>query len=111
MQDTDWLLLDEPVSSLDLRHQIEVLDMARRAAETRNLGVLLSLHDVNLAIRFAHTIALLAPSPQGARLEAHGDPAAVLTPGRMRAVYGIAMQAYHGEDGQVPLWFPSSTQS
>ena len=55
VQDTDWLLLDEPVSSLDLRHQIEVLDMARRVAETRNLGVLLSLHDVNLAIRFAHT--------------------------------------------------------
>ena len=42
-QDTDWLLLDEPVSNLDLRHQIEVLDLARRVAEKRHLGVLLSL--------------------------------------------------------------------
>ncbi len=110
VQDTDWLLLDEPVSNLDLRHQIEVLDLARRVAEKRHLGVLLSLHDVNMAVRFAHTVALLAPSPRGARVEACGEPTMVLTPERMRTVYGIAMQTYHGENGQVPLWFPSPPQ-
>ena len=109
-QDTDWLLLDEPVSNLDLRHQIEVLDLARRVAEKRHLGVLLSLHDVNMAVRFAHTVALLVPSPRGARVEACGEPTMVLTPERMRTVYGIAMQTYHGENGQVPLWFPSPPQ-
>ena len=51
VQETDWLLLDEPTSSLDLRHQVEVLTTVRRVATKQGKGVILSMHDINLAAR------------------------------------------------------------
>lgn len=111
VQDTPWLLLDEPISSLDLRHQLEVLTLMRRAAEERRLGVLLSLHDVNMAVRFTHQVMLLAPAKNaahGANIAATGAAAEVLTPERMQAVYGVAMRTYQAKDDAAPLWFPAS---
>lgn len=106
-QDADCLLLDEPVSNLDLRHQIEILKLTRDMAENHHVGIFIILHDINMAIRFAHTIVLLKPSSQGAHVEIQGESATVLTPERMRMVYGISMDAYHGESGESSLWFPS----
>ncbi len=69
-----YCFLDEPASALDLAHQIELMERLRRWA-TRGWGVVAVLHDLNLAARFADTIALL----RGGRLEALGTPAEVLT--------------------------------
>lgn len=59
VQETDWLLLDEPTSSLDLRHQVEVLTTVRRVATKQGKGVILSMHDINLAARYADMILLM----------------------------------------------------
>ena len=85
VQETDWLLLDEPTSSLDLRHQVEVLTTARRVATKQGKGVILSMHDINLAARYADTILLM----KDGGIVASGAPADVLTGERIASVYGL----------------------
>ncbi len=84
-QETRILLLDEPTSNLDLRHQLEVLDLLTGLKESRQLCLAVSLHDLNLAARYADDLVLLH---QG-RVAALGEPALVLTPENLARVYGV----------------------
>jgi iron complex transport system ATP-binding protein len=59
-QDTPILLLDEPTAHLDIRHQIEVLELLRRLNRERGLAVLAALHDLNLAARYFPRLVLFA---------------------------------------------------
>src|SRR3712207_934003 len=69
-QETDLLLLDEPTTYLDVAHQIEVLDLLSELNTTRRATVVMVLHDLNLAGRYAdHLVAL-----RGGRLVAAGSP-------------------------------------
>lgn len=78
-----WLLLDEPVSSLDIAHQIMVMNVARRFAGAGG-GVVVVLHDLNLTAMFADRVMLLG----GGRKMAEGRPAEVLTGPILSAAYG-----------------------
>lgn len=78
------LLLDEPTSSLDLRHQLNLLESARRRAE-RGIAVIAVLHDLNLAARFAKRIVML----KRGKLVADGSPAETITGKTLREVFGI----------------------
>ncbi|MBN8939800.1 MAG: ATP-binding cassette domain-containing protein [Rhizobiales bacterium] len=86
-QDAEYLLLDEPISALDIAHQVEVLSLVQRLSRDRGLGVVVVLHDVNMAARFCDEIVAL----HGGRLIARGAPAAIMTPAELQAIYGIAM--------------------
>lgn len=83
-QQTPILLLDEPTTWLDLQHQMHLLTLLRDLATAENLTVLLVLHDLNLALRFADHAVLLH---QGRVLTA-GAPTAVLSPNQVAAAYG-----------------------
>ncbi|MBB6553281.1 ABC transporter ATP-binding protein [Nonomuraea rubra] len=83
-QDSPVLLADEPVSALDLRHQLDVLRLLRACADAGRT-VLVVLHDLNLAARYCTELALLA----GGRVVADGEPARVLTPGHLADAYGV----------------------
>ncbi len=85
-QQTPVLLLDEPTASLDLKHQIRALSMARELA-SENKTVLAAIHDLELAARFCDAIALLYDG----HIMAHGPPADVLTADRLETVFGIPM--------------------
>ena len=107
VQGTDWLLLDEPTSSLDLRHQVEVLSTIRHIAVEHGKGVILSMHDINLAARYADTVLLM----KNGEIVASGTPADVLTGDSIASVYGISMRTFHAADNpQVSLWFPDTTE-
>ena len=80
--DARYLLLDEPTASLDLAHELLVLNLVRRAA-LRNISVLVVLHDLSLAARFCDELLLLA---HGEALSA-GPPRSVLTSELLSAVY------------------------
>ncbi|MDI3298996.1 MAG: ABC transporter ATP-binding protein [Bacillota bacterium] len=82
-QEPKVLLLDEPTAHLDLRHQVELLELVRRQAEA-GLAVLAALHDVNLAALFCDRLLVLAEG----RLVAQGRPEEVLRPDLLEAVYG-----------------------
>jgi len=81
-QRTGILLLDEPTAALDLRHQEDVLRLAREAAAAGD-AVIVVLHDLNLAAAYADRISLL----QQGRLVTTGSPAEVLTAERVSEVY------------------------
>lgn len=79
------LILDEPTMHLDLRHQVEVMELLVDLNERDGLTVLAVLHDLALAAHFFPRLLLL----DHGRLVEDGAPADVLTPDRVRAVYGV----------------------
>jgi len=79
------LLLDEPLSALDLNYQFHVMDLVRRETALRGIVGMVVLHDINIALRHADRVLML----KDGRLLAEGEPAAVLTPARLAAVYGV----------------------
>ncbi|HKY95275.1 MAG TPA: heme ABC transporter ATP-binding protein [Kiloniellales bacterium] len=83
-----WLLLDEPVTSLDLAFQEQALEAAKAEAR-RGAGVIASLHDPNLAARHADRVLLIA----GGKLVADGPPAEVLRPEVLSPIYGLRLAA------------------
>ena len=103
-QDTRIVLLDEPTAALDLRHQEEVLRVARAlAGEGR--AVVVVLHDLSLAAAYADDLAILA----GGRLVAAGEPAAVLSEERITAVYGTPVRVLPDPDTGRPVILPRRT--
>lgn len=85
-QEAPLLLLDEPTAHLDIGHQLDLLVRVRALASGRGLAVVAAIHDLNLAARFADRVAVLSRG----RVVADGPPAAVLSPGLLRTVWGIA---------------------
>lgn len=86
-QDPLLLLLDEPLAHLDLHHQVEVLALLRARAEQAGKAVMLALHDLNLAHRFAtHALVL---SPRGHRA---GPVAEVMREGVLGAAFGHTLR-------------------
>jgi iron complex transport system ATP-binding protein len=86
-QDAGCLLLDEPISALDIAHQIEVLAVIRGMTMNRAMTILVVLHDVNMAARYCDEIIALG---QGA-LVARSTPDEIMTPERLERIYGVRM--------------------
>lgn len=84
-QSTPWLLLDEPTTFLDIGHQLEVLDLVARLNRERGITVLMVLHDLAQAARFADRMVVLH---QG-RIYSEGAPEAVVTPAMLAEVFRI----------------------
>lgn len=88
------LMLDEPTSSLDMRHQIGILEIAKRRAR-EGAAVIAVLHDLNLAVRFADRIVVLS---SGA-IHAEGPTATIITDALIRDVFKVETSVGH-EDGR-----------
>lgn len=84
-REPDIVLLDEPTSALDLHRQFDVLSLVRTLAHERGMLVLVSIHDLNQALRFADRVMVLAQS----RLVALGAPREVVTRELLAEVYGV----------------------
>jgi iron complex transport system ATP-binding protein len=101
-QQTDLLLLDEPTTFLDVSHQIEVLDLLTDLNRSRGTTVVMVLHDLNMAARYAdHLVALVA-----GRVHATGAPAQVLTEESVRAVFGLDSRVIVDPTSGKPLMLP-----
>ncbi|WP_120348442.1 ATP-binding cassette domain-containing protein [Paraburkholderia fungorum] len=98
-QDADYLLLDEPISALDVAHQVEVLSLVQRLSTERGIGIIVVLHDVNMAARYCDEIVAL----HGGRLIAQGTPEEILTPAQLQAIYGISMGVMRHPDTGEPV--------
>jgi iron complex transport system ATP-binding protein len=85
------LLLDEPTSNLDIRHQVQVLKLARDLAHDSGLGVLAAIHDIGQAARWCDRLLLMTCG----RIVVEGVPEAVLTPERLAEVFEIEARLYH----------------
>lgn len=84
-QEPEVLMLDEPTSNLDIKHQLEVLGLMQKFAHEGGMTVIMVLHDLNLASRFSDKLVLINEG----KVFASGPPAAVLNPANIRAVYDV----------------------
>lgn len=92
-----WLLADEPLAGLDPRHVLEAGALFRRMAHEQGQGVLLTLHDLGVAMRIADRIVVLAEG----RIIADGAPAEALTPAVLRRAYGVEARVVDGAEGPM----------
>jgi iron complex transport system ATP-binding protein len=89
------LLLDEPISALDICHQLEVLEVVRSMTRQQHLTTLMVLHDLNATARFCDDVALL----HGGQILAFGTPADVLTVDHVAQAFGVRTEAMTCSDG------------
>ena len=101
-QQAATLLLDEPISALDIAHQVEVLALVRRMCHRQGRSAVVVLHDVNMAARYCdHIVAL-----KEGRVVLEGPPATLMDPTALQSVYGLPMQVLTGPDG-TPVAMPA----
>jgi iron complex transport system ATP-binding protein len=93
----EWLLADEPLTGLDPGHQIDACSLFRRLAHESGYGVVLTLHDLPMALRLADEVLVLAEGG----LIASGPPAEALTPEVIRRAYGVEARLVAGHHGPV----------
>lgn len=106
-QDTDVLLLDEPTTYLDLTHQIDVLDLLANLNQRRRKTIVMVLHDLNLACRYAHHIVAVR---QG-RVHAEGDPETVVTEQMVQEVFDLGCRIIRDPLFDTPLCVPYGKSS
>ncbi|MFC0470375.1 ABC transporter ATP-binding protein [Halalkalibacter kiskunsagensis] len=101
-QDTDTILLDEPTTYLDMTHQIEILDLLFDLNERENRTIVMVLHDLNLACRYAHNIVAV----QNKTIYAQGKPENVITCNLVRDVFRMECQVTNDPIFGTPLCIP-----
>lgn len=89
------LLLDEPLSALDLNYQFHVMDLVRRETALRNMVTVVVVHDINIALRHAQHALMLKEG----KLIAEGAPDHVITPATLAQVYGVQGRIEHCSRG------------
>ena len=101
-QRTDLLLLDEPTTYLDITHQVEVLDLLTDLNRTRGTTIVMVLHDLQLAARYADTLLAV----RGGEVFAAGAPESVLTADTVREVFGLRCHVVPDPVSGRPLVLP-----
>jgi len=94
-QDTDYVLLDEPLNNLDMRHAVEMMQLLQRAARELGKTVILVLHDINFAACYADRIVAM----KDGRLAYFGTPQELIPPDVLRDLYQLEIRV-HEVDGQ-----------
>ncbi|HDQ71053.1 MAG TPA: ABC transporter ATP-binding protein [Chloroflexi bacterium] len=99
-QEPEILLMDEPTSSLDLKNQIEVVNLIRQISRERGIAAVVAMHDLNLALRLADRFILLKDKS----IYAAGG-SEVMTPENIQAVYAVPVTivAHNGSRAVIPL--------
>ncbi|MCI9163599.1 MAG: ABC transporter ATP-binding protein [Lachnospiraceae bacterium] len=98
-QEPELIVLDEPTSYLDIRHKLEFLSLLQKLARERNLSVVLSMHELDLAERISDKVACI----RGDKVDRFGPPEEVFTPGYINSLYQISTGSYEERTGTPEL--------
>ncbi|SMD00256.1 ABC transporter ATP-binding protein [Kibdelosporangium aridum] len=101
-QGTELLLLDEPITYLDLAHQVDVLDLVHDLHTTRGTTVVMVLHDLNLAARYSDRLVAM----RAGKIVAQGDPNDVLTENLLRDVFDLDAKILTDPVAGTPMVVP-----
>lgn len=93
------LLLDEPLSALDLNHQFQVMEVVARETRRRNMVTVIVVHDLNIALRHGEQVLML----KAGELVASGAPERAITPANLAAVYGVRARVERCTQGRPQL--------
>ncbi|HJJ38828.1 MAG TPA: ABC transporter ATP-binding protein [Methanocorpusculum sp.] len=94
-QAPSFYLFDEPTSALDLRHQLETMSVMQNVVHTSKAGMIVALHDLNLALKYADSVVLL----KDGTIYAEGSPLDILTPEAVSDVYGVSSELVECRNG------------
>lgn len=100
-QDTDYVLLDEPLNNLDMKHSVAMMSLLRRMADELGKTVVLVLHDINFASCYADTIVAMREG----RVVRHGPPAEVVSPGALAEIYDMDIPVHAIGGRQIGIYF------
>ena len=98
-QEPDIIVLDEPTSFLDMRYKLEFLSILQKMSRSRNLSVVMSLHELDLAGRISDKIACV----KGDRVERFGTPEEIFSKGYIQELYGMTSGSYDERTGNLEL--------
>ena len=101
-QQPEIIMLDEPTSYLDIRHKIELLDILRKMAREKNVAVVMSLHEIDLAAKISDQIICV----KGDRIRLFGTPEQVFTGERVKELYELDSGSFNTLFGSVELMAP-----
>jgi iron complex transport system ATP-binding protein len=99
-QDTDYLLLDEPLNNLDPRHSVALMKLMRTLVAERGMTVVVVLHDINVAAQFADDVVAM----RDGRVVHHGSVADVLTAPNLTDLYETPARVDEYGDRRVVIW-------
>ncbi|MGA9278784.1 ABC transporter ATP-binding protein [Ilumatobacter sp.] len=105
-QETELILLDEPTTFLDIAHQLDVLDLVDQLNRDRGRTVVVVLHDLHLACRYATFVVAM----RNGSIVAAGRPADVITADTVRAVFGLESMIIDDPVSGTPLVVPISSR-
>ena len=101
-QDTNILLLDEPTTYLDLAHQVELLDLLQQLHETKGKTIVMVLHDLNLACRYADYLVAV----QQGKVYGMGTPEQIMTEEMVREVFNLECRIFSDPVADTPMCIP-----
>ncbi|VEB27611.1 ABC-type cobalamin/Fe3+-siderophores transportsystems, ATPase components [Actinobacillus lignieresii] len=100
-QQSKFLLLDEPLAALDIAHQVEVMELVKKLAYELNLGVIIVIHDINLAARYCDQLVAL----HSGKLLAQGDAFEIVNSPKLKQIYGIDLNVIEHPETKRPVSF------
>lgn len=99
VQEPELIILDEPTSHLDIKHKVEVIGVLQRLANEKHITCILSLHDIDLALKGCRTVMLI----NNGEVVAQGTPEEVVKSGTIQSLYDISGAKYNELLGSVEL--------
>ena len=106
-QDTEYVLLDEPLNNLDLRHATSIMRLLRRTAAERGKTIVLVIHDINIAAAYSDRIIAMKEG----RIIADGAPADIMRTDVLGEVYDMDMQVTQVAGRYVALYFDGEDEA
>lgn len=105
-QQTPTILLDEPTTWLDLRYQVEILELLQQLTREHGRTVITVLHDLNFAVNYADTLVFMKQGQVAGVIHDSQD----CTPALIKQVFDVDVQMLHNPQSGKPLFMPFSTQ-
>ena len=100
-QDTDYLLLDEPLNNLDMRHSVQMMRLLRRMCEELGKTIVLVVHDINFASCHSDRIVAMRDGV----VVAEGDPATMIAPAELRKVFDLDIEVHDIGGRRIGVYF------
>jgi len=100
-QDTDYMLFDEPLNNLDIKHAVETMKLLRRLADDFDKTVVVVLHDINFASAYSDRIVAM----QAGRLAFEGSPEDMIVPSRLQAIFDVDCRVHAVGETRLVSYF------
>ena len=100
-QDTDYILLDEPLNNLDMRHSVEMMKLMRRLVDEQGKTVVMVLHDINFASVYSDTIVAM----RDGRLVQQSSPEELMTTEKLADVYQMQIPIHEVDGKRIGVYF------